>query len=369
MRRHRQGRQVAGAALAAIGSLVLLLAPGATTAALAAPAVVVSSSGNRLVDGAGNPIRLLGVDRSGSEYACIQGWGFFDGPSDATSAAAIKSWHTNAVRVPLNEDCWLGINSNPSNAARMGAPYRQAIKSYVATLHAAGLAVILDIHANAPGSEPSTGAQLEPMLDADHGARLWTSIAKAFLNDRGVVFDLYNEPHDISWTCWLRGCTVDDWLNPGATFRTVGMQRLVDAVRATGATQVIMAGGLGYSGDLSQWPAGLVDPAGHLAASVHVYNYPDQNPTSWNAVLAPIAATFPIVTGELGEYDCNHTFIDSYMRWADDHGVSYVGWTWDATNAPGSGWTCKGGPSLITQYDGTPTQFGIGLRDHLAAIS
>src|SRR5436305_5983091 len=81
--------------------------------------------GNQIVNGNGQPIRLLGVDRSGTEYACIQGWGIFDGPSDAASIQAITSWHTNAVRVPLNEDCWLGINGAP--AAYSGATYQQAI--------------------------------------------------------------------------------------------------------------------------------------------------------------------------------------------------------------------------------------------------
>ena len=34
-----------------------------------------------LVDGAGRTIRLLGVDRSGSEYECLTGTGVFDGPT------------------------------------------------------------------------------------------------------------------------------------------------------------------------------------------------------------------------------------------------------------------------------------------------
>src|SRR5215470_8869578 len=80
-----------------------------------AATLAVQVSGNHLVDQNGTPVRLLGVNRSGAEYACAQGWGIFDGPSDATSIAAIAAWHVNAVRVPLNEDCWLGINGvNPS---------------------------------------------------------------------------------------------------------------------------------------------------------------------------------------------------------------------------------------------------------------
>lgn len=52
------------------------------------------------------------------------------------------------------------------------------------------------------------------------------------------------------------------------------------------------------------------------------------------------------------------------MRWADRHGVSYLGWGWFI--APGL--TCEEGPTLISDYAGTPTRFGIGLREHLRAI-
>ena len=38
------------------------------------------------------------------------GWGIFDGPAARRSVQAIAAWHVNAVRITLNEDCWLGIN-------------------------------------------------------------------------------------------------------------------------------------------------------------------------------------------------------------------------------------------------------------------
>ncbi len=98
-------------------------APAPVVSPAAATAVSVRVEGNRLVNGNGAPIRLLGVDRSGTEYACVQGWGIFDGPSDAASIAAMASWHINAVRVPPNRDCWLGINGvNPATAAPTTAP-------------------------------------------------------------------------------------------------------------------------------------------------------------------------------------------------------------------------------------------------------
>jgi len=61
-----------------------------------------------LVDAGGARVVLHGVDRSGTEYQCVQGHEIFDGPSDQASITAMKSWGINAVRVPLNEACWNG---------------------------------------------------------------------------------------------------------------------------------------------------------------------------------------------------------------------------------------------------------------------
>ncbi len=43
--------------------------------------------GKRLVGPAGESVVLHGVNRSGTESACVNGWGIFDGPSDAPPIA------------------------------------------------------------------------------------------------------------------------------------------------------------------------------------------------------------------------------------------------------------------------------------------
>ena len=40
----------------------------------------LSVRGNHLVGRNGNTITLTGVNRSGAEYACAEGWGIWDGP-------------------------------------------------------------------------------------------------------------------------------------------------------------------------------------------------------------------------------------------------------------------------------------------------
>ncbi|HEX8791806.1 MAG TPA: cellulase family glycosylhydrolase [Polyangiaceae bacterium] len=320
----------------------------------------------------GKPTRLLGVDHSGTEYACIGGYAFYEGPDPDTMATAMLTWgHVNTVRVPLNEDCWLGINGSP--AMYSGTAYQQAILDYTSKLHAHGLFTIVDLHWNAPGTQQSKGQQ--PMADADHAPAFWTSVATAFKNDPMTVFDLYNEPHiDTSnaqtpngdaWACWKSGCTITTPDSPvTGSYQSAGMQDLVTAVRNAGATNVLMLGGLAWADDLSGWLTHApTDPLDQMTASFHLYNFNaciDQS--CWTMVIEPLAAMYPVVTGEMGENDCAHGFIDTYMPWADTHGVSYLGWTWNT-------WDCSMGPALITDYDGGATGFGAGLQAHLLVTS
>ncbi len=277
--------------------------------------------GNRL------SVTLHGVNRSSFEYACVQWGATHEGPIDANAIAAMVAWRINAVRVPLNSSCWL---------AR--ADYRRDVLGYVQRLHAAGLYVILDLHWDHGGQSTLPDPRLAP--------RFWSSVARALRSDHRVLFDLYNEPHDVTWQAWH-----------------ASMQRLVDAVRATGSRVPLMVGGLAWANDLTGWLAHEPrDPAHQLVASFHLYNF-NQCSTEqcWNLQVAPVAAKVPVVTGELGEDDCGHGFIDRYMPWADAHGISYLAWTWNT-------WDCKSGPALIMSWDGTPTPFGAGYRAHLAQL-
>src|SRR5258708_18113812 len=100
--------------------------------------------GNHLVDAAGQRLQLHGVDRSGTEFMCVQKGEIFDGPVNQASVDVMKSKGINAVRVPLNEACWNG--DSYVNPAASGAHYQAAIKAFVQRLNAAGMVVVLDLH-------------------------------------------------------------------------------------------------------------------------------------------------------------------------------------------------------------------------------
>ena len=63
-----------------------------------------------------------------------------------------------------------------------------------------------------------------------------------------MLFELYNEPHDVSWRVWKSGGDAGDGC------QAVGMQQLYDAVRATGAENLVIIGGLDWAYDLSGVP-------------------------------------------------------------------------------------------------------------------
>lgn len=312
--------------------------------------------GNEFQNAAGGSVHLVGVNRSGTEYACVQGWGIFDGPSDDNSVAAIATWGANAVRIGLNEDCWLGING--VNPLYSGTAYRQAVADYVGSLHSHGLYAIVALMWAAPGGNLATWQ--EAMADADHAPAFWSSVASTFRDDGATIFDLYGEPSWVSWQCWVDGCTYADKFG---SWRTAGMQKMLNSVRQAGAHNVVLMSGADYANDLSSWlEYEPNDPDHQTAAAFHQYGdntCHDQG--CWDSTIREVAKRVPLVTAELGERadgaSCGHTFVDAFVGYARNNGISFLAWAWDTWNR------CS---TLIADYSGTPTAFGAAYRSDIS---
>jgi endoglucanase len=346
---------------------------------------ITVSANNLLKDG--QPFTMHGVNRSGTEFACIQGNGFFDGDnatSDDAQVPLMKSWGVNTVNIPINEDCWLGINGVPT--AYRGTNYINAIKHYVATLEANGITPVVALFWTAPGTNQALDH--DRMVDKDHGPALWQSIATTFKTDPYVVFRLKEEPHDIgdtvsSWQCLMLGDSQYDTSNTlvpvsnnsncsgKTTFSALGMQSMINIVRGAGANNVIQVSGTEYGNSMTHFlDAGIrpTDPLStdQLMAAVDVYPFDNTcgNITCANTYYAPVAAALPFVSGEVGEdTNCartNMTEVDSFLNWLDSHNSGWMAWTWNAW-----GTQCD----LINNYSTAPAHspWGVDVKSRLLA--
>jgi hypothetical protein len=253
----------------------------------------------------------------------------------------------------MNEDCWLGING--INSAYAGANYQNAIKGYVNLLNANGLYAILDLHWAAAGSKQADSQP--PMADMDHSPTFWSQVANAYKGNNAVIFELFNEPFGISWSCWRDGGNC-------SSFNVAGMQTLVNSVRATGASNVILAGGLDWSNDLSQWNAYRPsDPLNNLGAAWHVYDFNGCMTVScYNSQGAPVVASVPLVVTETNSTNCDATWWNALFNWLDSHGASYTAWTWNTWGSSCSDF------SLISTYAGATNWSGNVYKQHLAGL-
>jgi hypothetical protein len=350
-----------------------------------------------LVNGSGQNVQLRGVDRFGTETDCNtfnSTGGGPQGPFDQSDIDAIKTWNVNAVRVPLNEGCWLGTQKQPN--------YRKAVEDWVDLITANGLIAIVDLHWSTPSMQSSQAAMSnspsqQAMADTYNSIDFWTSVATTFAQNANVIFDLYNEPNVNDWTCWLTGGNNCG----GANFDVAGMAPMLKAVRSAGAGNVVIMGGISYAGDITKWQETVETipnlPApndglslDNVAASVHVYDfnslwsgcpsqfngygttcYSAQTTADNQGISSVIAAGHPVIVGETGisvfsnapaPYSSTQaqelaTWFDGMLTWLDQNEQSYVAWSWNN----------DGSPHLLDDYSGTPSPtFGVTYRAHLA---
>ncbi len=264
------------------------------TTPIVAPAVSVR--GNRLIDSAGNILQLRGVSFSGFEFVAIGGWSPADpsggqaGQPNGPKWSAVKAWNANVVRLTLNETSWLGLTCvDTDGVTRNGDPggnYRSAIATQVEQATAAGLYVILELHWSAPGNTcPMVQTQ---MANMDHSVTFWTSVASTFMANSSVMFSLYNEPYFYAlsspldeWSALMKGGTFSyypatsgthNYQNIMVTWSSAGMQTLLDAVRGTGATNVVLISGVEFGNNVSNWLASKPqDVLNQVAAVWHPY--------------------------------------------------------------------------------------------------
>lgn len=353
------------------------------------PEMAIRVDGNRFVDANGETLQPRGVNFSSFEFVAIQGWGGNDatggqgGQPNGPNWEAINDWKANIVRFPLNEASWLGhrckdsagVSHDPDPAGN----YREAVRTQVAQAIDAGLYVIIDLHWSAPGRTcPMLQMQ---MANADNSPAFWTSVANSFKDQPAVMFELFNEPFmnfgfsGDEWAMMMHGtggrftsypATSRDgqWKEIKGEWAVASYQTLIDAVRATGATNVVLIAGMQYAQDMSGWLRHRPkDPLEQMAAVWHPYPtfgapwgsdkhaQPNYAPEVFADIKRIQHAGFPVIATETGDRNTPGTvgapLITTVTQWADRHGVGVLGWGWNVWSEPDH--------VLIKDVDGTPT--------------
>jgi endoglucanase len=236
--------------------------------------------------------QLRGVNRAGAEYG--EDWDrwtgqtFYEWPSMPVRTNELNAYAAkgmNVVRLPIS---WERVQHRPNGP--LDPTYQAHLVDYVQAATALGFAVIIDLHSygryatgayNAAGAQAPTYTQQvlgDGTLTFAHVADVWTKIATLCVSEPRVIFNLMTEQHDTSSS-----------LDSTAIF--AGYQTVVNAVRATGATQLILFPNT-RSSDTHHWstwsPQGgpldavaalsVTDSVHNLAFDMHSYTGTD----SWN---------------------------------------------------------------------------------------
>jgi endoglucanase len=141
---------------------------------------------------------------------------------------------------------------------------------------------------------------------------------------------------------------------------------MINAIRSAGAaTQPILVAGINFATDMSQWRQFIpADPNHGLVASLHSYvTHTCGDQACLGAAFTDLHnGGYPVIMGEIGEYDCQSAPVVSNMTFAEQNFVGYMAWVWRVAD-------CGATPSLIQDYNGTPSSFGAGVKAHYIAIN
>lgn len=299
------------------------------------------------------PHRFVGLARSGLESWPTGDDRLYDPTMAREDFRNIKGWGSNVVRIPLNPSYWV------KTAAHYDPGYPAQVDSAIARAHSQGLDVLIDMHFSDRGDPANQAYRLERMADANHGIQFWKEVAARYRNDGRVIFELYNEPHDISWDTWLNGGPSGDG------YQTAGYQQLYDAVRSTGAQNLVIVNGLNWGYDESQAGTHMVNGY-NVIYGTHVYDWPEKQPAAWDRDFGYLAAKVPVMIGEFGTTNCGTAYYEWVMAYADAHNISWLSWAWYAPPKDRPDLICSFA-ALITDWSGTPSPMGAVVKAHMQA--
>ncbi|WP_369935612.1 glycoside hydrolase family 5 protein [Xanthomonas tesorieronis] len=282
-------------------------------------------------------LKFAGVNLSGAEISSSKKPGvvnvdyFYPREADY---AYFAGKGMNIVRLPV-----LWERLQPSPQGRLDAAQLALIKAAVKQAKAQRMHLIVDIHNYASYYGHKIGGTDVPIKTFSD---LWQRLALEFKDDNTVIFGLMNEPNNIAPGLWASAA-----------------QAAVDAIRVTGARNLILVPGALWSGAHSWYStvggvsnasalASLYDPLRRTAIEVHQYLDIDSSGTSATCVSGSIGAERLVrftdwlretghigFLGEFGAADnaaCRQA-LDGMLGYIEQHRAVWLGWSYWAGGA------------------------------------
>jgi endoglucanase len=377
----------------------------------------LSTAGAHIVNAAtGARVRLIGVNRSGLEYAeptrgvgsgagSGSGWGFLDaaGITAEEIAAIVDGWRARVIRVPFNQDFVLRGRRGHSVEA-----YLAAIDQVIAWAATRGAYTLLDLQwldaDRVFGTNSDMSFNRVPALPDALSIDVWRVLAARYRDEPAVLFDIFNEPHtpmadDSNEVVGIMpggaaadasrampsvdadGLPLPPVLVPLAT-RHVGMREwqpwarvLIDTIRAEHPAALIFVAGVGWAYDLRGMPLlereddATSRPLANIVYNTHVYPWCATRrgrfafstwEAEWDRAFGHLAARVPVFAGEWGGGTEDLTWGERLLRYFDAHDIGWCAWSWADRPHLIASHHGDGGPDL---YE--PTPFGAIVRDAL----
>lgn len=171
-----------------------------------------------------------------------------------------------------------------------GATFRRSLRDAVVNARAEGFVVVIALEGSFDGSPAPPPAMPDPST-----LQAWTALAPLFASDDGVAYEVFNAPAapatTDNWSAWADGGAV------AGDAGVVGMQQVIDAIRATGAPNVVIADGLDHGHTLEGAPV-LRDTQGAVVYGVEPYPRSGDSATTWDTDFGTLAASRPVLVTE-----------------------------------------------------------------------
>jgi hypothetical protein len=324
---------------------------------LSSPSLALRVNGNKIFNERGEEVRLAGVN------ICSLEWKYTGDNVSASMYEVFANWNCNLVRLPLSQDYWFGkvVNWSTPNPSDGGAQYKKIVDQLVELALSFGKYIELDLHWSNAGEWGKNIGQHN--MPDENSVEFWVDVAKRYANNPAVLFNLYNEPHDITWEVWRNGGSITEVVNKGKsdektlTYVTPGHQKIVNEIRKAGANNIIIAGGLDWAYDLTGVASyALTDtPQGNgIVYDSHIYPWKEWNGRNHDTKVLSIADKYPVIVGEIGidlfgEWGAFENFsgwLKGMLDWFDKNELHWTAWCFhkDAT------------PNMISDWSFTPTK-------------